>query len=204
MTRLPSQHQPPEPKPANPSPSDLHVPAGGRVVTGPDGEQAVMMSEEQFMADLLREDRTLPALILAVCGGLALLILAWKLMPQAGVEGAIGAGFLLGIFFGVAVAAGTAAAWCVAKIFGEDFGTTGSLMLRIAAVTAAELLIYVVLLGVISPIVILLIGLPILLGLMMWLVGMNLFQAFVFSVILKMIEWLLATIGILILASATM
>ena len=53
-----------------------------------------------------------------------------------------------------------------------------------------------------GPILTFIASLPVLLMLVIWLVGMNLFQAFVFSVVLKITELLLLSFGMLSLASA--
>ncbi|MHC4413979.1 MAG: hypothetical protein ACYS0G_01715 [Planctomycetota bacterium] len=230
MSRLPTQHRNPgsdrstseadAPRTAAPAIDPPQTPPGqtqqtptppvdtpgstapGRVVTGPDGEQVVFISEGEFVDDLLKDDLTLPKLVLAICGGVTLLILAAIGMSENGPALAIGLGIVAGIFFCIAGATGTAAAWVTGKIFGEDFGSLGSLALRVAAVTAAEILLYAALSAAFGPILTYIASLPVLLLLVVWIVGMNLFQAFVFSVVLKMIELLLLSFGMLSIASA--
>ena len=159
------------------------------VVQGDD--QVVFLTEEEFRKDFLKENHLLPILVLVVCGGLAFLITAIGGLTEGGAAGAIGAGIFFGALFGVSVLTGSLAAWAVGKLFAEDFGSFPTLLLRIAAVTAGEFLIFMGLAVLMGPIPTILLGLPVLLVLVIWLVGMSLLQAFVFSVILKIVEFML-------------
>ena len=165
-------------------------------------DQVVFLSEEEFRRDLLKENHLLPLLVLGICGGLAFLITAFGGLAEGGVAGAIGAGIFFGALFGVSALTGSLAAWAVGKLFAEDFGSFPTLLLRIAAVTAAEFLVFMGLAALMGPIPTLLLGLPVLLVLVIWLVGMNLFQAFVFSVILKMVEFMLISFVLLGIANS--
>ena len=170
------------------------------VVQGDD--QVVFLTEEEFRKDFLKENHLLPILVLVVCGGLAFLITAIGGLTAGGAAGAIGAGIIFGALFGVSVLTGSLAAWAVGKLFAEDFGPFPTLLLRIAAVTAAEFLIYMGLVALIGPIPTILVSLPVLLVLVIWLVGMNVLQAFVFSVILKMIEFMMISFVLIGIANA--
>ncbi len=166
------------------------------------GDQVVFLTEEEFRKDFLSENHLLPILVLVICGGLAFVIAAIGGLAEGGVAGAIGAGIFFGALFGVSVLTGSLAAWAVGKLFAEDFGSFPTLLLRIAAVTAAEFLIFVGLAALMGPIPTILLGLPVLMVLVIWLVGMNLFQAFVFSVILKMVEFMLISFVLIGIANA--
>ncbi len=166
------------------------------------GDQVVFLTEEEFRKDFLKENHLLPILVLVICGGLAFVIAAIGGLAEGGVAGAIGAGIFFGALFGVSVLTGSLAAWAVGKLFAEDFGSFPTLLLRIAAVTAAEFLIFMGLAALMGPIPTLLLGLPVLLVLVIWLVGMSLLQAFVFSVILKMVEFLLISFVLIGIANA--
>ena len=165
-------------------------------------DQVVFLTEEEFRKDFLRENHLLPILVLVVCGGLAFLITALGGLTEGGAAGAIGAGIFFGALFGVSVLTGSLAAWAVGKLFAEDFGSFPTLLLRIAAVTAAEFLVFMGLAVLMGPIATILVGLPVLLVLAVWLVGMNLLQAFVFSVILKMIEFMMISFVLIGIANA--
>ncbi len=172
------------------------------VVTTPTGETGVFIPEQQIFDEVMKENHTLPAAVTVLCGGLTLAIYAAQGLAQAGPVGAIGMGVLMGVLLAVSVVLSTFAAWVVTKMFGEDFGSLGGLLLRVSAVVAAQALLFLGLAAVIGPILAILASVPILLVLSMWLLGMSLFQAFVFAVILKMIEWLLIVFVMLSIASA--
>ncbi len=165
-------------------------------------DQVEFLTEEEFRKEFLKENHLLPLLVLGVCGGLAFVISAVGGLAEGGVAGAIGAGIFIGALFGVSALTGSLAAWAVGKLFAEDFGSFPTLLLRIAAVTAAEFLIFMGLAALMGPIPTLLLGLPVLLVLVIWLVGMSLLQAFVFSVILKMVEFLLISFVLLGIANS--
>ncbi len=172
------------------------------VVTTPTGETGVFISEQQILDDVMKENHTLPVAVAGLCGGLTLVIYAAQGLAQAGPVGAIGMFVLMGVVLAVSVVLSTFAAWVVSKLFAEDFGSLGGVFLRVSAVVAAQALLFVGLTAVIGPILAILASVPILIVLSMWLLGMSLFQAFVFAVILKMIEWVLIAFAMLSIASA--
>ncbi len=197
----PAPHAPHAP-PAPPTPGHQMGHPGNELGVVQGDDQVVFLTEEEFRKDFLRENHLLPILVLVVCGGLAFLITAIGGLTEGGVAGAIGAGIFFGALFGVSVLTGSLAAWAVGKLFAEDFGSFPTLLLRIAAVTAAEFLVFMCLAALMGPIPTILVGLPVLLVLVVWLVGMNLLQAFVFSVILKMIEFLMISFVLIGIANA--
>lgn len=165
-------------------------------------DQIEFLSEEEFRKEFLRENHLFPLLVLGICGGLAFVITAAGGLAEGGVAGAIGAGIVIVALFGVCALTGSLAAWAVGKLFAEDFGSFPTLLLRIAAVTAGEFLIFMGLAALMGPIPTIFLGLPVLLVLVIWLVGMSLLQAFVFSVILKMVEFMLISFVVLGIASS--
>ena len=105
---------------------------------------------------------------------------------------------------GVSAAVGTGAAWIVGKLFNEDFGAFRILMLRVSAVVSAQFLILMGFAAVIGPILAMLVSLPAQFFLAAWLLGMDMLQAFVFTVVMKILEWLLLIFVVLSIASAVM
>ncbi len=166
------------------------LPSAG-VVTTPTGETGVFISEHQILDDVMKENHTLPVAVAGLCGGLTLVIYAAQGLAQAGPVGAIGMFVLMCVVLAVSVVLSTFAAWVVTKMFGEDFGSLGGLLLRVSAVVAAQFLLFLGLTAVIGTIPAMVASVPILVVLSVWLLGMSLFQAFVFAIILKMIEWVL-------------
>lgn len=172
------------------------------VVTTPTGETGVFIPEHQILDDVMKENHTLPAVVAVLCGGLTLVIYAAQGLAQAGLAGAIVMCVLMGVVLAVSVVLSTFAAWVVTKMFGEDFGSLSGLLLRVSAVVAAQFLLFLGLTAVIGPIPAILASVPILLALSVWLLGMSLFQAFVFAVLLTMIEWVLIAFVVFSIANA--
>ncbi len=194
------------PAPAAPHPQTQASPAQVAplrgVVTGPNGEKAIFLSDEEFDSEFLKERHTLHVGIASVCSGLFLIIYAGIGMVGAGPLGGIGLAVLGAVLLGVSVAVGAGAAWIVGKLFGEDFGAFRILMLRVGAVVSAQFLVLMGLAAVVGPILAMLLSLPVLLFLAAWLLGMDMLQAFVFTVVMKILEWLLLIFVVLSIASA--
>ncbi len=179
--------------PATPSPVPVPAPPPGTFI-----------SEDEFFRKNMRENHTLPLLLTVGCGGLCLVLYTMRAFSEGGTELATSMAIGISILLAASTLTGTAAAWFVAKIFGENFGSIGVLTLHIAAVSCTELLIYLGVSTVMGPITSLLVGLPCLIILSVWLVGMNLFQAFVFAIVLKIVEVLLISFILMSVASAMM
>lgn len=162
------------------------------------------MSEEEYFRKNMSESHAFPILLTLVCGGSSLFIYTMRGFAEGGTELATAMALAVGILLVASTLIGTAAAWFVSKIFSENFGSFGGLMLRIAAVSSTELLLYFGLSTVIGPILSLLVGLPLLILLTCWLVGMNLFQAFVFSIVLKIGEVLMISFTLMSIVNAIM
>ncbi len=179
--------------PMTPSPVPVPAPPPGTFI-----------SEDEFFRKNMRENHTLPLLLTVGCGGLCLVLYTMRAFSEGGTELATSMAIGISILLAASTLTGTAAAWFVSKIFGENFGSIGVLTLHIAAVSCTELLIYLGANTLIGPLMSLLIGLPCLIFLSVWLVGMNLFQAFVFAIVLKIVEVLLISFILMSVASAMM
>lgn len=190
----------PHPQAQEASPAQV-APLRG-VVTGPNGEKAVFLSDEEFDSEFLKESHTLHIGIASVCSGLFLILYAGIGMVGAGPLAGIGLAVLGAVLLGVSAAVGTGAAWIVGKLFGEDFGAFSILMLRVSAVVSAQFLVLMGFAAVVGPILAMLISLPVLVFLAAWLLGMNMLQAFVFTVVMKILEWFLLIFVAISIASA--
>ena len=179
--------------PAMPSPIPTPAPPPGTFI-----------SEDEYFQKNMRENHTLPLLLTVGCGGLCLVLYTMRAFSEGGTELATSMAIGISILLAASTLTGTAAAWFVSKIFGENFGSIGVLTLHIAAVSCTELLIYLGVNTLIGPLMSLLIGLPCLIILSIWLVGMNLFQAFVFAIVLKIVEVLLISFILMSVASSMM
>ncbi len=149
------------------------------------------MSEEEYFRRNMSENHAFPFLLTLVCSGSCLFIYSMQGLAEGGTVLATSMAIAVGILLVASTLAGTAAAWFVSKIFAKNFGSLGVLMLHIAAISSTELLLYFGLSTVMGPYLPLLVGLPMLILLTCWLVGMNLYQAFVFAIVLKIFEMLM-------------
>lgn len=174
------------------------------VVTGPDGEQAVFLSDEEVERDLFKENHTLHIGVASICSGLVLIICFGFGLVKSGLLGGIGFAVLGAVLLAVSAAVGTGAIWIVGKLFAEDFGTFHILMLRAAAVVSAQILALLGFAAVVGPGLGMLVALPAQFFIASWLLGLDALQAFVFVVLMKILEWLLLIFVVMSIASAVM
>ena len=77
-------------------------------------------------------------------------------------------------------------------------------MLRAAAVVSAQVVALLGFTALVGPMLGMLVALPAQFFLAAWLLGMDALQAFVFVVVMKIIEWLLLIFVVMSIASAVM
>ena len=162
------------------------------------------MSEEEYFRKSMSENHAFPVLLTLVCAGSSLSIYTMKGLSEGGTTMATSMALAVGILLVATTVIGTFVAWFVSKIFAENYGSFGGLMLRIAAVSSTELLLFFGLSTVIGPVLSLLAGLPLLILLSCWMVGMNLFQAFVFAIVLKIVEVLMISFTLMSIVTKMM
>jgi len=161
-----------------------------------------VLSDDQFL-DSLHTDNIAPLVGMAV-GFTSLLLLA------NGLVGAHGGGVTVGAFAAVAsgltllVAVGLSfvVAKLVAMMFHADFGTFKELFLKVTAMCAAYDLVMLGVGMVAGPLFGLFLGLPALLILAVWLVGMDLFQAMVFAMVGTCLKFVLSMVLVGVLLGA--
>lgn len=172
---------------------------GPGVIHGPNGETARILSDAELVVDIEAEDHGLHIGVLAI-GILASVILT----GMAGGGGALG---LIGAAIGTVVALvfmtpiNAAAAWMVGKMFGHDFGSFPCLLLRVGAVTAAYTAVMAGATIVLGPMFSLVLGLPVMLVLAVWLLGMDVLQSMIFSIVMSSVKWILAAFVMASMAS---
>ena len=145
----------------------------------------MVMSEAQYAQQIAKmanqESYALPAIVLAVCGGLALLIQAGMGMFAGGPVGAIGM-FIIGLVsLGMSVGITFPVVWCIGKASGDDFGTPGGMFLRTAACCAAHTLISFGLVAVLGLLPAAFLSVPVLIIAAVVLLGMSGQQATIFA-----------------------
>ena len=216
MTRLPNMppsgageavsEQPPA------QPSGVHTITDGPAPTGPpsaaqeppqmpflhsqaEPQESVFVSDEQFLHDFLKESHTLPKAVLIISSVLTFLIWGYQgfaaAEPGMGLASALGACLLIGVVLGICCLTSTAAGWVICKIFGEDYGSAGVLFLRFSAVAAAQFPVFAVLIAVVGGLLSFLFFVPVMLVLAIVIAGLDLVRAFLYIVILNVVNWIL-------------
>jgi hypothetical protein len=158
-------------------------------------DQAAFITDEQFLHEFLKEDHTVPKVVLVSCVALTLAIYGYRGFalsdPGAALAAAFGSCVLAAILLCIAALTATAAGWVVSKIFGEDYGSVGVLFLRFSAVAAAQFPVFEATAALVGGFLALFLAVPIMLALVVWVAGLDLIRAVFFTVILCLVNWLL-------------
>ena len=185
------------PAPSAPPPSAQEPPQlpfmHSRAQQEPEG---TFISDDQFMHDFLKETHTVPLTVLIISTVLAFMF--WGYQGYAGSEvgfglaGALGGCGTAAVLLGITCLTSTAAGWIICKMFGEDYGSPGALILRFSAVAAAQLPIFMAIGVVVGGLMSLFFFfLPVMMVLAMFVAGLDLVRAFVYIVILNIVNWML-------------
>ncbi|MHC5114305.1 MAG: hypothetical protein ACYTGP_07745 [Planctomycetota bacterium] len=188
-------YQPSTPPPAAPATPDAEPSSS---------EPVYFTSENEYEADLLKESHGLPAMVLAICLGMTLVISAASTWADAGFIGVLLTSVATVIALGLVSVLNTGVGWLVGKMFGTDLGSIGSLFLRICAVNAAHGLALVGLTAMTNPLLALFIGFPVYVALVTWLVGMDILQSLIFTVIVCVVNIVVTTLLIASIMTAAL
>jgi len=157
--------------------------------------EGTFISDDEFMQDFLKETHTVPLTVLIVSAVLTFLIFGYQGLasaePGMGLVGAIGGCLVIAVVMGITCLTSTAAGWIIAKMFGEDYGSPGALILRFSAVAVAQVPIFTAIGTVVGGLMSLFFFLPIMLVLAMFVAGLDVIRAFVYIVILNLVNWIL-------------
>ncbi|MCP3903164.1 MAG: hypothetical protein GY715_05955 [Planctomycetes bacterium] len=162
------------------------------------GQPVYFTSENEYEADLMKESLALPLMVMLICLGMTLLVNAARGWADAGLLGVAFSSVAMIVALGIVSTLNTGVGWVVGKMFGTDLGSVGSLFLRICSVNSAHGLALVGLTTVMNPLLGLVLGVPVYIALVVWLVGMDLVQALIFTVIVCVVNIVVTT---LVLAS---
>jgi hypothetical protein len=169
-------------------------------------EQGVFTTDDQFMHDFLKESHTTPLAVLIISSVLALLIYGYRGFVAAdsgmGLAAALTTCFGVVMFLGVSCLTSTAAGWIICKIFGEDYGSAGSLFLRFSAVAAAQFPAFALINAMVGDLLSLLFILPVVMVLSMIIAGFDVVRAFMYCVILSAVNWILIAFVLVSFATA--
>jgi hypothetical protein len=176
---------PPPPRSDEPAQVPLHLSDGK--------EEGDFVLDSEFMESYLDDRNPLPAMVLGIgvlmCYGIFGGFGFWA----SGAAGAISMSIMLSVMLAVACATSAGAGWLVCKVFNDDIGSVVTHFVRFSSIAAFQIAVFsglVLLLGVFPAVVI---SLPIMVGIVMFMGGMDLFRAIVFSVMLTIVNIMLAS-----------
>ncbi len=175
--------------PAPPSDEPAQVPLN----LGPGAENGEFMTDAQFMENYLDDRNPLPAIVLGIGIVMCYSIFGGFGFWASGAAGAISMSIMLSVMLGVACVTSAAAGWLVCKVFGDDIGGVATHFLRFSSVAAFQIAIFsglVLLMGFLPAVVI---STPLLVGVVVFVGGMDMFRAIVFSVLLTIVNIMLAS-----------
>ncbi len=159
-------------------------------------------ANDVLIAEFLKEEHTLPKIVLPVCTILAIVIAAVWGYRTGGSSTATFYGLMSLLAVMVSSVSATAAGWIVSKIFNEDFGTAGEVALRFSAVAAAQFPVLAGLVMIVGFFPAMLFNVPIMIGVTMFVAGVDLFRSIVFSIIVGVVNFMLASFAVMSLATS--
>jgi hypothetical protein len=163
-------------------------------------DEPEIQSNDELIAEFLKERHTLPKIVLPVSTIAAVAIAAyWG--HRSGAD-ATSYGFIGFLAVLVSCATAIAAGWIVSKIFNEDFGAPGVLALRFSAVAAAQFPVLAGLVLVMGFFPAMLFNVPIMIGVTMFVAGVDLFRSIVFSIIVGVVNLSIASFALMGLATS--
>jgi hypothetical protein len=197
-----------DPAPASPPPSSQEPPQLPFLHSQSDEPQGAFVSDDQFMNEFLKESHSTPAAVLIISAILAFLIYGYQAFmvaePGMGLATALGACMFTAVLMGVACLTSTAAGWIICKVFGEDYGSVGGLLLRFSAVAAAQFPVFAVIDALVGGLLSLLFIVPVVMVLAMLIGGFDVVRAFLYCVILSVVNWILIAFVAVSFATAVM
>jgi hypothetical protein len=165
-------------------------------------EDSRVESNDELIAEFLKEHHTLPKIVLPVCTILAIVIAAVWGFRTGGPSTATFYGIMGLLAVVVSCASATAAGWIVSKIFNEDFGTFGEMALRFSAVAAAQFPVLAGLVMIAGFFPAMLFNVPIMIGVTIVVAGVDLFRSIVFSIIVGVVNFMLASFAVMSLSAS--
>jgi hypothetical protein len=194
--------------PGGPPPASQEPPQMPFIHSQSEQPEGTFITDDQFMHDFMKETHTVPLAVLIVSTVLSFMIWGYQGFAASevgyGFAGVLGGCVAIGVLLGVSCMTSTAAGWIISKIFGEDYGSPGALILRFSAVAAAQFPIFAAIGAVVGGLMTLFFFLPVMLLLAMFVAGLDLIRAFVYIVILNVVNWILFAFLAVSFATAVM
>ena len=158
---------------------------------GIEADAGEFVTDADLMESFLDERNPLPGIVLAVGVTLCYLISAGYGFYAGGAQSAITMAIMLSVMLTVACATATAVGWVVCKIFGDDIGSVGTLLLRFSSVASFQMAVFsgfTLAMGFFPAAII---GAPLLVAIVVFIGGLDMLRAIVFSVILSLLNFML-------------
>ena len=149
------------------------------------------MTDDQFIEHYVEERNPFPGIVLGV--GLALCYLLFYAgfgYYQGGATDAIALGIFTAML-AVACTTATGVGWLVCKIFGDDIDSVITLFLRFSSVAAYQIAVFTGLMLAVGFFPAVIFGAPVMVVIVVYLGGMDMLRAIVFSVVLSLVNFAL-------------
>jgi len=157
------------------------------------GEAGEFMTDSQFMESYLDDRNPLPAVVLGIGIVMCYSIFGGFGYWTSGAGGAISMSIMLSVMLAVACATSAAAGWLVCKVFGDDIGSVATHFLRFSSVAAFQIAVFSSLVLLMDFLPAIVISTPVMVGIVVFVGGMDMFRAIVFSVLLTIVNIMLAS-----------
>ena len=181
--------------------ADVSQPAQKPLIHPPNDEP-VFMSDSEYLDDFLKDNYTIPLAVLGISTAISFIIYGYRGFMAGGPIGVIGACIAIGIAIAIGALCATAAGWIVAKIFSDDCGSAGSLIIRYSAIAAAAIPVFEALGSILGFFPAVIFSYPIMLGVTIFVAGLDLFRAIVFNVMLTIVYLMMFSFFLMSLAAS--
>lgn len=176
---------------AEPPPVRGDEPAQVPLNYGSEEEAGQFMTDAEFMKSNLDERNSLPGIVFAVGVTLCYLIYAGFGFYTGGAQSAIALSIVLSVMLTAACATATAVGWVVCKIFGDDIGSAGTLFLRFSSVASFQIAVFSGFMFTMGFFPAAIISAPLLVAIVVFIGGLDMLRAIVFSVVLSLLNFML-------------
>ncbi len=168
-------------------------PIGVKKPPEPAGDEVAgeFMTEDQFIEHYVEERNPFPGIVLGVGLALCYLLYAGFGYYQGGATDAIALGIMVTAMLAVACTTATGVGWLVCKIFGDDIDSVITLFLRFSSVAAFQIAVFTGLMLAVGFFPALVFSAPLMVVIVVYVGGMDMLRAIVFSVLLSLVNFAL-------------
>jgi len=191
MKSFPNMPPPPKPTAYTGPPIGVKKPPDPPRDLAGDEVAGEYMTEDQFIEHYVEERNPFPGIVLGV--GLALCYLLYVGFGYylGGATDAIALGIMVTAMLAVACTTATGVGWLVCKIFGDDIDSVITLFLRFSSVAAYQIAVFTGLMLTVGFFPAVIFGAPVMVVIVVYLGGLDLLRAIVFTVVLSLVNFAL-------------